>query len=601
MTAHPNQQAGFVQPPLPTWRYLWRLILTSPGLYLLFGLLEILFFAVFPQMNALVIRAFFNSLTGEAQAAFGPYALAAIFVALALGKVFVSFADIVVYFRVQYIFNALLRKNLFERILERPGARAVPDSPGEAVSRFRDDVNEVGNFLAEMLTVVGFGLFSLVAVVIMSRVSPFITAAVFLPLLIVIVVANIAMRGVQKYRAANRVATGRVTGFIGEMFGAVQAIKVASAEESMLGRFRELNEARRQAALKDRLFKELLDSIFRNTVHLGTGIILLAAAGAMRSGLFTVGDLAIFVFYLAYVSDFTAILGTKLAWYRQVGVSFSRMHNLLQGGPPERLVQPSEIYLNGNLPAVTPPRRTTSDRLETLSVRGLTCLHPESQRGVEDISFNMKRGSLTVVTGRVGSGKSTLLRALLGLLPPDRGEVFWNGRQISNPAEFFTPPRSAFTPQAPVLFSESLRDNILMGEPDNGRLEPALRLAVMERDIAALERGLDTQVGAKGVKMSGGQRQRAAAARAFVREPELLVFDDISSALDVETELQLWDGIYAEQDRTCLVVSHRRPALRRADLILVLSDGRLVGQGTLDELLSNCPEMREIWEGGEAH
>jgi ATP-binding cassette subfamily B protein len=105
-------------------------------------------------------------------------------------------------------------------------------------------------------------------------------------------------------------------------------------------------------------------------------------------------------------------------------------------------------------------------------------------------------------------------------------------------------------------------------------------------------------VGPKGVKLSGGQIQRSAAARMFVRQPELLVFDDISSALDVETEQQLWERLFARTDApTCLVVSHRRPALRRADHIIVLKDGQIEDEGKLDELLLRCEEMQRLWKG----
>jgi len=128
-------------------------------------------------------------------------------------------------------------------------------------------------------------------------------------------------------------------------------------------------------------------------------------------------------------------------------------------------------------------------------------------------------------------------------------------------------------------------------------MDECIRLAVMEEDIPHLQNGLQTLIGAKGVKLSGGQRQRAAAARMFVRDPELLVFDDLSSALDVETERQLWERTFARGDRTYLVVSHRKAALEQADRIILLKDGRIQGMGTLRELLASEPEMRNLWAG----
>lgn len=592
--------------PIHFW---WRQVRFRPGVYTI-GVSLYIGYTLSLAFSGLILRAFFDRLAGEP----GALAITTV-VLLQLGNTLLAMiglggANASSFYNYYLAIQALLFHNLFARLLDRPGAQPLPPGPdfsvGGVINTLREDVHQTREFELQLGDLFGFGLTAIVAVIAMLQVSVPITLGVFAPLLAIVLITNYLSDRVERYRAASRTASAQVAGAIGEIMGAVQAIQVNNAEERILAHFRRLNEMRRQTIVRDELLTRLINALSGNTVVIGTALVLIFAARAMQRGDFTVGDFALFVAYIWPLTEWFRNIGALMALYKQTGVSAQRLQTLMQGAPPTQLTAPAPIYLTGALPTLPTVIKTEQDRLAVLETRGLRYRYPttdtatagESPFQLQKIDLRLERGSLTVITGRIGSGKTTLLRILLGLLPKDEGEIYWNHQVVQEPATFFTPPRVAYTPQTPRLFSASLRDNILLGltvEPT--KLDNALQRAILTPDLATMDQGLDTLIGPRGMRLSGGQVQRTAAARMFVREPALLVFDDLSSALDGETETLLWEQLFAQEQRpTCLVVSHRPAVLQRADQILVLEDGQMAAQGKFSELLQRSTAFRALYE-----
>ncbi len=557
-------------------RLLWR----DPIAYAISWLSWVAFFTL-PIPAGLLLKAVLDRVAGSDTSP-------VLALVVALGAVEMSRWLLLAFAAVQWhgcwvFWNTLPRVNMLRSLVSAPGPTVgrLPSSPGEAISRFRDDARHLSMVLDVWLDMSGAVVSGIAAVVVMAAVDVRVTMFVVVPVVFALVLCRVLGERLRAWRRREREATAAVTGFIGDVFGAIGAVKVAGAEAAVARRFDELGDERAHAARIDQVVLQVLRASSGAVGNLGTGLVVLLMVPALGRGDATVGDVGLFasaVSVLAMLPRWAANLG---AHHRQAEVSVERMARLLPDRSSVGVVAPAPTALRhgpGAFPAVMvsdPTARRGVDRLERLSVRDLHIAH-EGIDQIIGIDLTIERDSLTVVTGPVGSGKSTLLRGLLGLVPVMSGTVFWNDEPVLDPSVEFVPPRVAYVAQVPRLFSEALSDAILLGIDPMG-LDESVRLACLDEDIAWMPEGTSTVVGAKGVRLSGGQIQRTAAARAFVRRPELLVIDDLSSALDVETEARLWRQLLeSSAASSLLVVSHRPAVLAQADQVVELAGGRRV-------------------------
>ena len=588
------------EPSARTVRAVGRLLAYRPLLAALAALGSAPYHAL-PLALGLILQRILDALTGSAPAGDALGALLATYLAAAVGVQAAEMLYAGLYAYLWHLWRRLLQANAFRGLLALPPWQTT-HSPGEVLNRLGDDPEILADAVGDSIDAVGRLVAALVALGVLLRVDATLTLATLAPTLGILAIHRWAGHRIEDLARAARERADAVTGLLGEVLANAQALRAAGSEEDVAARLGELGAARRRAVVRSTAFRQAVRALHEVSVTLATGVLLLLAAGTFRRGGLTVGELALFITYLrsGAILGLASSLGTLLATFREGSVSLARLSALTPGPGDRGLTAHTPLHLQSAPPRATAPPRRPADRLESLEVRGLTARHAASGRGIEGVDLRLERGSLTVVTGRLGAGKTTLLEALLGLAPREAGEVLWNGRPAGDPAAFLVPPRAAHVPQAPVLFSETLRENILLGTPADGvALAQAVWAAVLEEDVAGFPEGLDTVVGPRGVRLSGGQAQRAAAARALVRDPELLVVDDLSGALDADTEATLLARLRA-RGVTCLAASHRRAVLGRADRVVVLAEGRIAAEGAPAQLLATCAEFRALWEAEEA-
>ncbi|GGI05058.1 ABC transporter ATP-binding protein [Egicoccus halophilus] len=458
----------------------------------------------------------------------------------------------------------VLRSQLHPDPTER--GPAIIDAAG-ALPLFRDDPEHVARATDFWLSLVATGAIAVVALaVIIARIDLGVALVVAVPLLVACGFGHLLAPMVRRRRADDRAVTAEVTGYLGEVFGAVTTVTTSGASPAIVDHLERLCERRRVTAVRDRVAAQLLPAVGSSAGDLALAGGLLAAALLVAEDL-TAGQVALLASYAPLLAGVPRHWAGWLAVRRHADVAVDRLLGAVADREVTRLIAPvGAVALDPPpVPRAPLPPAPSAPRLQLVGVVTET---PDGRR-IGPVDLDVPPGGFAVVTGRVGSGKSTLVRAVLGLAPLVAGEIRWDGEVVDAP-RWMTPPRAAYVAQVPTLFSEALDDNLRLGwDVDDADLQQALDAAAARELVGSLEDGLDTRLGPRGIRLSGGQAHRVAAARALVAGSALVVADDLSAALDAGTEAELLDRILG-RGRTMLVVSHRPSVLARADVVLEL-------------------------------
>lgn len=416
---------------------------------------------------------------------------------------------------------------------------------------------------------------ALLVIPLMVHVSPVLSAVALAPLVFLPLAMAFFGAAIHRRSDAIQAQFATLSSHVLENISGVRIVRAYRQERAEIAQFRRLNDDYAAKSLSLARVQGMFHPLLALLGGLGAVALLYLGGRLLIAGTVSVGEFVAFGVYLMMLVWPMIALGWVVNLVQRGAASMGRINAILAERPAV-----AEPVMPTTLPPAPGGRRVTFE--------GVWFRYPNAEaRGwvLEDVSFDLPAGAALAVVGATGSGKSTLVELLARIYDPDRGRVLLDGvdiRQLS-----FAELRRAigFAPQETFLFSASLRDNVLLGAPDDGRLQRASEIARLTEALPALPDGYDTMLGERGVNLSGGQKQRAAIARALAQDPPVFVLDDALSAVDGETEARILHALRdAMAGRTSITVSHRLAAVREADLILVLQNGRIVERGPHAEL-----------------
>ncbi|HFI0725240.1 TPA: ABC transporter ATP-binding protein [Streptococcus suis] len=464
---------------------------------------------------------------------------------------------------------------------------------GDVMTRFSTDVDGLMEMVGYGLMIVVYSGGMLVFIIpTMLLIDWKISFLAILPMIFMAVAFFFIGRKQDQAIDANREAVAQLNNEVLEVVEGIRVTraysKKAAQKAQFQGRTKELADGGDRITSLQSLYNPLA------TVGLGlsTILVLVLGAGAVKSGQLSLGQVIALQLYVSSLLEPFWTLADFILVYQTGKTSFEKLQELIETG--------DDLEVDGSVEIA---------ELDSISFKNYSFSYPQSDRpSLQEINWTLKAGQTVGIVGKTGSGKTSLVRQLLRQYPVGQGEFLVNHQSVLDFKRSSLERKIGYVPQEHILFSKSVGENIAFGKRDSSleEIEAAIATAAFSQDLERMSHGLDTMIGERGVSISGGQKQRISIARAFLREPDLLILDDSLSAVDARTERQIIQNIQKERaGKTNVIVTHRLSAVNHADWVLVLDEGSIIEEGRPEDLLAQEGwyyeqyQRQQSQEGGE--
>ncbi len=476
--------------------------------------------------------------------------------------------------------EARCRTDAFNHLLTLPQRALYHFGMGDLISRLANDIGQLRVFFAfGLLQVLNLAFLCAFIISRMAMIHVGLTLACLAPLTLMVVITRFAMPKLQDFSRQNQEATGRLTNKVTEAFVNVHIVQQSGAAEAFLDRTRPENDAVYQTNMKLVFIRNAVFPLMSCLASVGQMTVIFYGGYEAIAGRLSVGDILAFNVYIGFLSFPLTAVGMIIAMYERARTAVIRLNEIeavaseapaLQKTPSSR-----KTSVDSGAPAV-------------FSVRDLNFQYSDdaARFRLEGISFDLRPGQRVGIAGPVGSGKTTLLQLLVRLYDPPAGTVFLDGRDVLSMDPVELRRKCGMASQTVHLFSDTVEQNLRFGldhEPSHEDIERAAAEAMLLDEIRGLQNGFQTEIGEKGIRLSGGQKQRLALARLFLRQYEVMLLDDVLSAVDQITEVRLVETL-VRRGCAIIVASHRPSVLQACDWIMVLDQGRIKASGPWEEV-----------------